>query len=470
MWHQTIAWLDPVMAADRLRLLPGLAFLDSAMPHDLLGRYSFVAADPFGQFRVDQNGAFWQGQPLNDHPVAALRQKLRDYHTPAIADLPPFQGGAIGMIGYDFACWLEDLPRLPDAGGDEVFFNFYDVVLAWDFQTQTCHLFSSGWPEDDFSARQARARARQQQFLDLLQCDGGDGEAVTAAMPVLEWQANFDRAAFMAGVETVKNYILDGDIYQANLARQMVAAWPDELSPWAFYQSLRHHNPAPFGAYLVAGDRVIASSSPERFLRLDGDHAETRPIKGTIRRVDDLAEDARRAEMLKNSEKDRAENIMIVDLLRNDFSRLCQPESVQVPMLCGLESYAGLHHLVSVVTGTLAPGRDGLDLIAACFPGGSITGAPKIRAMQIIAEIENHARGAYCGAIGWIGFDGNLDLNIAIRTVVFENNQVMFHSGGGITALSDAAAEFDEVLTKSRRIIDAFAAGGSSDGSRAQKP
>ena len=213
----------------------------------------------------------------------------------------------------------------------------------------------------------------------------------------------------------------------------------------------------PSRPYLDCGDRKILSTSPELFLRSDGHRVETRPIKGTARRVDDERADRDMAARLLASPKDRAENVMIVDLLRNDLARVCTPDSVEVPVLCGLETYAGLHHLVSAVTGALATGRDTLDLLAASFPGGSITGAPKIRAMEIIAEIEGRPRGIYCGAIGSLGFDGSLDLNIAIRTIVVEAGKMELSAGGGITILSDPDAEYEETLTKARRLFDAFA-------------
>ncbi|ODN70842.1 Aminodeoxychorismate synthase component 1 [Methylobrevis pamukkalensis] len=202
---------------------------------------------------------------------------------------------------------------------------------------------------------------------------------------------------------------------------------------------------------------MVASASPERFLQVYDGRVETRPIKGTARRVADPAEDARIAEALLASEKDRAENVMIVDLLRNDLSRVCQPHTVHVPALCGLESYAGLHHIVSVVSGILEEGADIADLLRASFPGGSITGAPKIRAMEIITEIEGRGRGVYCGSIGYFSFDGSADTNIAIRTVTFRNGEATFNVGGGITALSEPPAEFDETLTKGARIFAAFA-------------
>lgn len=442
-------WCPPRDVAERLRHLPGLVWLDSAMAHPTLGRYSYIAVDPVMWFRV---------QPGDDPaPLSRLRALLQQWHMPHRDDVPPFQGGAIGMIGYEFACWLEHVPRPADSTGDDLCFGFYDVILAFDHVQQRCWLMSNGMPETGTAARIMRAEIRLRFFQDLLSA------SVTMFpppdLPAPCWHTNFDQVQFMSAVDHIKNYILAGDIYQANMARKMIAAWSETIDPWYGWLALRTSNPAPFAAWLDLPDRKIASTSPERFLFLKDGIVETRPIKGTIRRDHDPIVDQQRADALLQSEKDRAENIMIVDLLRNDLSRVCTPRSVDVPVLCGIESYAGLHHLVSVVTGQLAEGHDGLDLLTACFPGGSITGAPKIRAMEIIAEHEKTARGCYCGSIGWIGLDGSMDLNIAIRTVVFQNNQVHFHSGGGITMLSDPQDEYAEIMTKSDRIMRAFCQG-----------
>jgi para-aminobenzoate synthetase component 1 len=252
--------------------------------------------------------------------------------------------------------------------------------------------------------------------------------------------------------------VLAGDIFQANISQKFSAAIPREFDTVAFYQRLRSQNPATFAAYLDFGALKICSSSPERLLSFDGRRAEARPIKGTRRRVKDSGVDAILKADLLASRKDRAENIMIVDLLRNDLSRVCEPGSVEVPVLCGLESYASVHHLVSVVTGVLSRDRELTELVAACFPGGSITGAPKIRAMEIIAELEQHPRDVYCGSIGFMGFNGRMDLNIAIRTVTFHEGEVSFHGGGGITARSDPSTEYDETIAKVQRLLDAFGA------------
>ncbi|MEY9511437.1 aminodeoxychorismate synthase component I [Bradyrhizobium elkanii] len=262
----------------------------------------------------------------------------------------------------------------------------------------------------------------------------------------------------MAAVQRVIELILAGDLFQANIAQCFSAKVSPLFDPLTFYCQLRSLNPAPFAALLRYDRLTIASSSPERFLKLTGRQVETRPIKGTIARSADSGEDRRRAEILLASEKDCAENIMIVDLLRNDLSRVCTDNSVEVTALCDLESYASVHHLVSVVRGALAADQDAISLLRACFPGGSVTGAPKVRAMEIIADIEKVAREVYCGSIGFIGFNGQMDTNIAIRTVMIDDELAVFHAGGGITAMSNPEAEYEETLAKAQRLFDAFGA------------
>jgi para-aminobenzoate synthetase component 1 len=257
-------------------------------------------------------------------------------------------------------------------------------------------------------------------------------------------------------VERVREYIHAGDLFQANLAQRFCA--PFHGPPLAFYQRLRHLTPAPFGAYFDGGDFAVASVSPERFLRLDADgrQIETRPIKGTRPRGSTPAEDEALARQLLASPKDRAENIMIVDVLRNDLSRVCRPGSVQAPQLCALERHPTVHHLVSTVTGALEATRDALDLVAACFPGGSITGAPKVRAMQLIAGLEPSPRGVYCGTIGYLAVTGAMDSSIAIRTAVLRNGEAVFSAGAGVVADSDPATEYEETLIKAAALVAAL--------------
>jgi para-aminobenzoate synthetase component 1 len=448
--------MEPAAAALRLARLPGLSWLDSAMLQPELGRWSYVAADPFGHLVARDGRATWRGSPLPGPPLDALKRLLADFALPAIPGGPPFQGGAIGTVAYEFGRSLERLPAPahPEPAIPDIDFALFDVVLAFDHARQTAILLSSGLPEREGPEREARARRRADEVLALLQAPPAEPRVVP--VPPEAWSSNFTREAFEEAVRRTVEYILAGDIFQANIAQRFTARLPAGFDPLGFYTVLRRVNAAPFAAFLDRGAYHVASSSPERFLLVEGRDVETRPIKGTIRRGRMPEEDFARAAVLADSEKDRAENVMIVDLMRNDLSRVCEPASVQVPKLCSLETYASVHHLVSVVTGRLEPDAGPTDLVVACFPGGSITGAPKLRAMEIITEIERHARGVYCGSIGWIGFSGGMDLNIAIRTVTFREGDAIFHAGGGITALSEPAAEYEETLAKADRLFGAF--------------
>lgn len=461
MHVREIPWLEPVDAAERLRSLGGLSFLDSAMRHDALGRYSYVAADPFGKLTVFDGMAHWNDEEVGLPPLEAIASHMGRYRMDNLDALPPFQGGAIGYFSYEFGRLLERLPqpeepmqgRMPDAA-----WNFYDVVLAFDHVEKRVWLVSSGFPEADAQARQQRSQARSAFFLETIEQSLQRSKKAGREQRIAResWRSNFDRDAYMRGVARVVEYILDGDIFQANIAQRFIADLPHGFDQWQFYKALRRKNAATFAAYLDHGSVVVASSSPERFLVACGDKIETRPIKGTAPRSQDPGEDKALADDLVKSEKDRAENLMIVDLMRNDLSRVCRPHSVLTPVLCGLETYASVHHLVSVVTGRLSEGKSVLDLVRAAFPGGSITGAPKVRAMEIITEIEREARGVYCGSIGFIGFNGNFDSNIGIRTVLFQGGKAVFQAGGGITALSDPASEYQETLDKAARIFTVF--------------
>ncbi|MFJ7353963.1 aminodeoxychorismate synthase component I [Phyllobacterium sp. NPDC097923] len=462
MHIREIPWLEPVDAAERLKPFGGLSFLDSAMRHDQLGRYSYVAADPFGTLAVRDGAASWNDQPLDLGPLEALSRYLELYRLEDQADLPPFHGGAIGYFSYEFGRLLENLPEpLKQSQGEvpDAIWSFYDVVLAFDHLTQRVWLVSSGLPEQ---ADERRAAERAHVFLAALEKPVNTQAPARPRVARNIWQSNFTREAYMQAVAKVVEYILDGDIFQANIAQRFIADLPENYPVWAFYKALRQRNAATFAAYLEHDDLVIASSSPERFLSVRGREVQTRPIKGTVPRSADPDIDRRHAETLRASEKDRAENLMIVDLMRNDLSRVCNPHSVLTPVLCGLESYASVHHLVSVVTGRLADEKSLPDLIRAAFPGGSITGAPKLRAMEIITEMEEVARGVYCGSIGFFGFNGNMDTNIAIRTVLFQGGKAVFQAGGGITALSDPAAEYQETLDKAARIFDVFDMAGDA--------
>lgn len=459
-----IAWQDPWRAARRLARrdgapVPGLTFLDSAMRHPLLGRWSYVMAEPFGRFRVEAGVPRWDGAREAGTPVEALRARLRAYAQPRLPGEAGFQAGAAGYIAYEAGRLFDRFPTMaPEPGeGPEIDLGFYDLVVAFDVVAERAFIVSTGWPETEPARRARRARERLAEAAERL---AAPEVPLGAAIIAGDWRSNFDAERYKAAVAQVIAYIRAGDIFQANFTQRFEAGIGEAVDPLALYDQLRRANPATFAALIANEDRIIASSSPERFVKLVDGEVETRPIKGTVPRSVEPTLDAFRGRELTASEKDRAENVMIVDLLRNDLSRVCRPGTVKVPRLCGLETYANVHHLVSVVTGTLKEGHDGLDLMAASFPGGSITGAPKIRAMEIIHELEQQPRGVYCGSIGYIGFDGTMDFNIAIRTVTVEKGQkgftASFGVGGGITTLSDPAAEHAESLTKAERLFRAF--------------
>lgn len=459
MWHYEIN-IKALDAAEHLSNCPNMAFLDSAMKHEKLGRYSYIAIDPFATFSIRQGIAYWNECALDASPLTAFRQQLARYKCDFSKHPIPFQGGCIGYIAYELAQQFENLspPEQDFALCDELSFHFYDILFAFDHMKEQAWIFSSGFPENDWDKRKKRAKKRYEEALSWLKIKTppdtiGKRENET---PII-WRSNFSPQSYQDAVECVKEHIISGDIYQANIAQRFSATLPDNFNSWHFYKTLRATNPATFSAFINFGPLNLASSSPERFLRLLNGNVETRPIKGTAKRSKDKKADQKAAENLTQSEKDYAENVMIVDLLRNDLSRACSPGSIDVPSLCQLESYASVHHLVSAVTGRLNEDFDALDLLQACFPGGSITGVPKLRAMDIITEIEKTTREVYCGAIGYISFDGNMDVNIAIRTVILHDHQAVFQAGGGITLLSDPKEEYKETLAKAQRIFDAFA-------------
>ncbi|HUK36345.1 MAG TPA: aminodeoxychorismate synthase component I [Vicinamibacterales bacterium] len=453
--HELLPVPDPVGCCDRLRGVPYRMFLDSARHASPLGRYSFVAADPAAVVRCKGADA---GGALDD-----VRGQLASRSAAAVPGLPPFQTGALGYLAYEWGRTLETLPasRYDDLDLPDVVFGIYDWVIAWD------HDASRAWVI-------ARDGANMRRALDLV----GDPERGALQGPPVEvresrerppsypvdadWidprlglRSSFTHAGYLDAVNRVRDYIYAGDIFQANLSQRFEA--PLVESPWDLYCRLRARNPAPFAAFIELPDFAVLSASPERFMRVDAHgRVETRPIKGTRPRGVGPEHDAALGRALTESAKDRAENLMIVDLIRNDLSRVCAPGSVRVRELFALEHFATVHHLVSTVVGTLSPGLDGLDLLRASFPGGSITGAPKIRAMEIIAELEPSVRGVYCGAIGYLSVTGELDTNIAIRTALARDGRVYLNAGGGIVADSDAEQEYQETFHKARGIIDAL--------------
>jgi para-aminobenzoate synthetase component 1 len=470
---------DPFDCCARLAHLPYVVFLDSASDPEHLGRHSFLVADPFTAVRakglLTQQLVDGTWIRSDTDPLAHVRALLAPHDEPPVADLPPFQGGAAGYVGYDWGAALERVPRTryDDLAVPDLLLGLYDWVIAWDHQAGRAWVISTGMPERG-TARERRAARRLafvRQSLTVGRLDGWTVAHDAASRPadspsnrlsapsfpvpdVPGIRSNFTREGYLDAAARVIEYIRAGDIFQANLSQRLEAALVG--TPLALYDRLRRCNPAPFAAFLGFGDLVVASASPERFLRVQPDgRVETRPIKGTRPRGVGPEHDAALARALAESEKDRAENVMIVDLLRNDLSRVCRPGTVRVPELFALEHYATVHHLVSTVVGDLAPGHDAVDVLRAAFPGGSITGAPKVRAMQIIAELEPTARGVYCGAIGYLSTSGTLDASIVIRTCLVRGRDVYFQVGGGIVADSDPEQEYGETLDKAQGLIAA---------------
>lgn len=420
-----IPFADPAQLFAPFAHQPFAQFLDSAGQ----ARYSYICLDPSETFED------------TDDLVTRLKEKLQDIVRHQ--DLPPFQGGLVGYLGYEWLHQLEDVPAQvqDDLSLPDVCFGYYETIAAFDHDLKKAWIFSS----DGEQAAQA-LKDKLYQTVEHKEYQ-----------PVhLNWVSDFTAETYQASVQRVIDYILEGDIFQANLTQRFQANLPDEFDRYSFYQNLRKTNPAPFSAYLNFDSFTIASSSPERFLKVMDRHVETCPIKGTRPRSNDPVVDQENANALLNSEKDRAENTMIVDLLRNDLSKVCKPNSVRVPELCGLHSFASVHHLISTVLGDLKDGRDSLDLLRACFPGGSITGAPKVRAMEIISELEPVRRNLYCGTIGYIGYDGTMDTNIVIRTVIFKGDKACVQVGGGIVADSAPESEYQETLDKARALWAAF--------------
>jgi para-aminobenzoate synthetase component 1 len=334
--------------------------------------------------------------------------------------------------------------------------GFYDLVIAFDHAAHAAWIFSSGYPEHIESSRIKHATDRLNALVNKIKVVPVLSEISTVRLNENGIDSNFTAESYEAGVNQVIDYILAGDIFEANLTQRFKTQLPDQLHPFDLYRRLRLLNPAPFAAYLQFDDTLLLSASPERFLKLTELTVETRPIKGTRPRGKTAIDDIVLAQALVNSEKDHAENVMIVDLLRNDLSRVCKDHSVKVQQLCGLESYPAVHHLVSVITGELRHDANAIDLLRATFPGGSITGAPKIRAMEIIAELEPTRRGPYCGSIGYIGFNGDMDSSIVIRTYAIKNDYITFQAGGAVVADSDPRAEYDESLIKANALRKAL--------------
>jgi para-aminobenzoate synthetase component 1 len=426
---------------------PWSVFLDSGRPDSRLGRYDIYSSEPYltltTQGEVTEITARDRVELSYDPPLELLRRRLGE-RSRSIENLP-FVGGAVGYFGYDLGRRFERLPHLAQRDIDmpDMAIGLYDWAVIADHFLERAWLVGQGRDERTFDEWRELAESASGPPLSLQE----------KTFEVLsDVRSNFDRDSYGDAFRRVQDHIRAGDCYQVNLTQRFSARVAGDS--WDAYERLRAINPAPFAAFLSTPNGDLLSSSPERFLRVNGARVETRPIKGTRPRGHGKSDDFAQAAALQESPKDRAENVMIVDLLRNDLGKNCVPGSVVVEDLFAIESFANVHHLVSTVSGRLSSERHALDLLQGCFPGGSITGAPKVRAMEIIESLEPHRRSVYCGSIGYVGFDGNMDSNIAIRTVLRQGDQMYAWAGGGIVADSDVDSEYQESLDKAATQLD----------------
>lgn len=443
---------------------PNVVLFDSASRRPNFGRYSFLAADPFEFEEL-------ASVPFGVDPFARLRKWSQRFVNETLPNLPPFQGGAAGLLSYELGGAWERLtrPAINEFELPWLAVGLYDWVIAWDHELGRAWVISQGFPAEG-AARERRALERMQSVIARLNVGhvsnvpGSFKHVENVLHPFMSSPfdvggSNFSRDEYLLAVERVIEYIRAGDIFQTNLSQRLL--FPVREDALELYLRLRQLNPAPFAGYFAHDDWTIASASPERFVSVQDAVVETRPIKGTRRRRHRPEADLFTEDELRESEKDQAENVMIVDLLRNDLSKVCSPGSIRVPSLCAVETYETVQHLVSVVRGTLDRDSAGQqlnawDLLAALFPGGSITGAPKVRAMQIISELEPTVRGPYCGSLFYVGFDGSADSSILIRTFTIRRGWIQCSVGGGIVALSVPVGEYDETLHKADGMLRAL--------------
>ena len=452
--------LTPVSAFLKVAEHSDYAFLlESVEGGEQVARYSFLGKDPFlilrsrgGRTIVDRAGETSESEkPF----ISTLRELMAGFHSPFVPGLPRFTGGAVGYLGYDAAAWFEPVTLQPqEAPGDEAGFMLFDTVLAFDHVRHRILIIANAriTGDEDLESLYQFACAR----IDFVEreLERPLSKPPRAEAGAFEVRSNVSKEQFETMVRTAKEYIAAGDVYQVVLSQRFEA--PAAADPFTVYRALRHVNPSPYMYYLHLGDRSIVGSSPEMLVRVEGRRVQTHPIAGTRPRGRSEEEDMRLAEELKRNEKERAEHVMLVDLGRNDVGRVAAYGSVRVPTYMTLERYSHVMHLVSIVEGRLDEEHDRLDALVACFPAGTVSGAPKVRAMEIIAELENCRRGVYAGAVGYLDFAGNLDFCITIRTVLIEGGRAHVQAGAGIVADSNPEAEYEETRDKARAVIRAL--------------
>lgn len=468
--------LTPEQVFENLYRLPGFVFLDSGSAEHPLARYSYVGVNPFLTLKSRGEGLdVVEGKSIRHmggNPLTVLQAQLHARRLTAGSQLIPFAGGAVGYLSYELGRFATGRPcnRTDDLQLPEMVMHFYKTVLAYDHGAKRWYGSSMDLTggrgttirkrlgnEIDKLCEFVQKQARQAAALAAITPVGdeaSEGEARFQEIDGLRVESTLSREEYLQAVRDVQRHIAAGDIYQANLTQRWTV--PFSGDPGALYMALRRFSPAPFGIYLNAGECIIAGSSPESFLSVDGRTVETRPIKGTRPRGASPEEDERMKRELLESAKDRAELTMIADLERNDLGRICTPGSVEVADLHRLETFSNVHHLVSVIKGELHAGIGTEEILKATFPGGSITGAPKLRAMEILDEAERTVRGPYTGAMGYLGFDGGICLNVAIRTLVVAQGKCHLGVGSGIVADSQPEAEYAECVAKARDMVRAI--------------
>ncbi len=450
--------VTPVEVLEHMKAYPFPFLLESAKDDIALGRYSFLGCDPFMTFKSKLNNLSicrdGKEETVAGDPIDELRKIFAEFPVKRQRDLPLFQCGAVGMFSYDLHHIFEDLPysAVDDLDTPDIFLLFVDALMVFDHLLDKLYLVSSGYPE----TLEDKVSIRKEKRLDFLEAFLKKARVtplppLPKSFPMSGLESNFSKKSFEKMVRRAKGYIKAGDIFQVNISQRISTGFTSD--PFALYRKLREVNPSPFGCFIDFKDFQIVSSSPERLIKQDGSTLETRPIAGTRPRGKDKAEDKNLSSELFLNEKERAEHIMLVDLERNDLGRISRYGSVHVDELMVIEDYSHVFHIVSSVKGELLPGLDYFDTLSACFPGGTITGTPKIRSMEIIDELEPTRRGVYTGSVGFLSFSGDMDLNIIIRTYFLKNGKAFIQAGCGIVADSVPEREYSETLYKAQALL-----------------
>lgn len=470
--------LTPVTVFKRVsRGRPGY-LLESVEGGEKVARYSFIGLEPYliytqkGRTGLLREGTGGRRKRVTGNPFKILERLVTSVHAPAPGDLPRFFGGAVGCFGYGLARWLEEIPPFnrDDLGLQDCYFLFCGKLIIFDHVRRTLQVVINSFPGDSAEASYSRATRQIEEILAVLEKGEGeiskddradDGrrsnllEGGCRAAPGLETVPG--REGFLTGVKKAKEYIRRGDIFQVVLSQRFSRPFLED--PFQVYRRLRSLNPSPYMFFLDFGGLVVAGSSPEMLVRVEGGEVRTRPIAGTRPRGKSPEEDRILARELLEDPKERAEHVMLVDLGRNDLARVCSAGTVTAEEFMKVEKYSHVMHLVSSVRGLLAPGKSAFDALRACFPAGTVSGAPKVRAMEIISELENFERGLYAGAVGYAGFNGNLDTAITIRTIVFHRGWAHVQAGAGIVADSDPEKEYLETVNKARVLLEVLDSG-----------